>query len=406
LHPKASLKKCLPKTINYKNLKMNNIKFNKMNTYRIIIPILVIAMVFACKPDKNAELAKKLAELTELRKQHDEIADKIKKLELETIDSSKIEKGLLVSVSEIKPTEFKHYIEVQGKLDGEDYVDVSPEAVGVVEEIYVTNGQAVKKGQPLASMNHSALRDQLKALESQYALAKETFEKQQKLWDQKIGSEIQYLQAKSGKEALESQLAATRKQIDMYIIKSPINGTVEDINIKVGQMASAANPVPPFRVINFNSIKVKAEVAEAYSQKVKTGDNVIVMFPDLNREISATISSASRYINPVNRTFNIEIRLNPDKNGFKANMVSVVKINDYKNDKAIVIPINYIQTDPDGNFVYVADKKNDKYLAKKAFIEQGQSYNGMVEISKGLAVGDKVITSGYLDLEVGETIAF
>lgn len=369
-----------------------------MNAYKGFIPVLILAVVFSCKPDKKAELAK-------LRKQHDEIAEQIKKLESEMTDST-IQKTLNVSVADLQQTSFQHYIEVQGKLDGEDYIDVSPEGVGVVEEVYAHVGQSVSKGQILARLNDAAGREQLKALETQYKLAKDAFEKQQRLWDQKIGSEMQYLQAKTNKEALESQLAGSRKQLDMLTIKSPIAGTVEEVNIKVGQMASAQNPVPPFRVINFSSIKVKAELAEAYAQKVNVGDNVLVYFPDLNREISAKVTTVSRYISPSSRTFSVEVRLNPDKNGLKANMVAVLKINDYKVDKGLIIPINYIQSDPNGNFVYVAEAKGNTTIAKKVFIEQGQSYNGMVEVLKGLKVGDKVITSGYLDLEEGERISF
>jgi membrane fusion protein, multidrug efflux system len=381
-----------------KNKRTKNINFTDMNAYKGFIPVLILAVVFSCKPDKKAELAK-------LRKQHDEIAEQIKKLESEMTDST-IQKTLNVSVADLQQTSFQHYIEVQGKLDGEDYIDVSPEGVGVVEEVYAHVGQSVSKGQILARLNDAAGREQLKALETQYKLAKDAFEKQQRLWDQKIGSEMQYLQAKTNKEALESQLAGSRKQLDMLTIKSPIAGTVEEVNIKVGQMASAQNPVPPFRVINFSSIKVKAELAEAYAQKVNVGDNVLVYFPDLNREISAKVTTVSRYISPSSRTFSVEVRLNPDKNGLKANMVAVLKINDYKVDKGLIIPINYIQSDPNGNFVYVAEAKGNTTIAKKVFIEQGQSYNGMVEVLKGLKVGDKVITSGYLDLEEGERISF
>jgi membrane fusion protein, multidrug efflux system len=376
-----------------------------MNAMKLVIPILILSLVVSCKSDKDAERTKKMAELTELRKKHDDIADQIKKLEDELTDSSSI-KFLHITVDQIQPKTFKHYIEVQGKLDGEDYVDVAPEGVGVVEEIYVTIGQTVNKGQALARLNDAAGREQLKALETQYKLAKDAFEKQQRLWDQKIGSEMQYLQAKTNKEALESQLAGTRKQLDMLTIKSPINGTVEEVNIKIGQMASAANPVPPFRVINFSSIKVKAEVAEAYSQKVKVGDNVQVYFPDLDREVTAKITAASRYISPTNRTFTVEARLNPDKNGFKANMVAVLKINDYTAEKAVIVPINYIQSDPNGNFIYIVSPNGKQNIAKKSFIEQGISYDGMVEITKGLNAGDKVISSGYLDLEEGENVTF
>lgn len=371
-----------------------------MNTTKFI-PFLLLAVItiFGCKPDKVAELNK-------LRKQHDEISEKIKQLEKEISDPEKEQKTLRVSVATIQPTQFKHYIEVQGRLDGEDNVDVFPEAQGVVTEVFATIGQSVTKGQALARLDVGPANDQLKALETQYKFAKETFEKQQRLWDQKIGSEIQYLQAKTAKEQLESQINATKKQINMMTIKAPIDGTVEEVNVKIGQFASAASPVPPFRVLNFGSIKVKADVAEAYSKKVNVGDDVQVYFPDLNKEITAKISAASRFISPTNRTFTVEVRLKPEKNGYKANMVAVLKITDYSANNAIVVPVNYVQSDPNGTFVYVADNKGNKNVAKRVAIEQGQNYNGMVEITKGLTSGQKVVTSGYLDLEEGENITF
>jgi hypothetical protein len=136
------------------------------------------------------------------------------------------------------------------------------------------------------------------------------------------------------------------------------------------------------------------------------GDNVIAVFPDLNKEINAKITTASRYISPANRTFTVEVRLAPEKNGFKANMIAILKINDYKADKALVIPINYIQSDPKGNFVYIVKMKGSKNIATKAFISEGQSYNGMIEVTKGLQPEDKIITSNYLELEEGENITF
>jgi RND family efflux transporter MFP subunit len=371
-----------------------------MNTKRIVPFLLIFAIaMFGCKQDKVAQLNK-------LRKQRDEITEKIKKLEEVVGDPAKNQKTLRVSVETIQPTVFKHYVEVQGKLDGEDNVDAVPEGQGVVTQVLVTVGQPVTKGQPLARLDAGPASDQLKALETQYKFAKETFEKQQRLWDQKIGSEMQYLQAKTAKEQLNSQLAATRKQIDMMTIKSPINGTVEEVNVKVGQFSSAALPTPPFRVLNFSTVKVKAEVAETYSKKVKVGDNVQVYFPDLDKEITTKITSASRFINPTSRTFTVEAKLNPEKNSYKANMVAVLKITDYMANNTFVIPVNYIQSDPEGDFVYVADTKGNKSIAKKVKIEQGLSYNGMVEITKGLTAGQKVITSGYLDIEEGETITF
>jgi len=371
-----------------------------MNTIHVkIATILALVIMISCGSDKKAELIK-------LRKQHDEIADQIQKLEKAIGDSSQTEKFLRVGVKAIELSVFKHYVEVQGKLDGENNVDVYPEGAGVVEEVLVSVGQAVTKGQALARLDDGPVRDQLKAIETQSKFAQETFEKQQRLWDQKIGSEMQYLQAKTAKEQLESQKAAVRKQLGMMTIKAPISGTVEEVNLKLGQYASAAVPTPPFRVLNFGIIKVKAEVAEAYARKVNVGDAVQIYFPDLNKEITAKITTASRFINPASRTFTVEARLNPEKNGYKANMVAVLKITDYKADNAIVIPVNYVQTDPNGSFVYIADNKGAKNIAKKVPIDQGQSYNGLIEITKGLKVGDKVVTSGYLDLEEGEKITF
>lgn len=370
-----------------------------MNTKKFIPFLFIFAIaIFGCKQDKVAELNK-------LRKQRDEIADKIKQLEKELGDPEKAGKSLHVSVATLQSTQFKHYIEVQGRLDGEDNVDVYPEAQGVVTDVFVSVGQSVNKGQALARLDVGPANDQLKAIETQYKFAKETFEKQQRLWDQKIGSEMQYLQAKTAKEQLESQRAAILKQIDMMTIKAPITGTVEEVNVKIGQ-SSAAMQTPPFRVLNFGTLKVKADVSESYAKKVNVGDNVQVYFPDLNKEITAKVSAASRFISPTNRTFGVEVRLNPEKNGYKANMVAVLKITDYTAENAIVLPVNYIQSDPNGLFVYVADSNGNKSVAKRVGIVEGQSYNGMVEITKGLTPGQKVVTSGYLDLEEGETITF
>lgn len=368
------------------------------SVYLKLVAVSLVVFVTACQPDKKTQLG-------QLKKQQAELSAKIKKLEAEIAasDTTKDEsKSRQVAIMEIKPETFKHYIEVQGRLDGEDNLDVYPEAMGIVESVNVKNGQAVSRGQVMARLNDAAVREQLKGLETQYQFVKETFEKQERLWNQKIGSEMQYLQAKSQKESLEAQLAATRKQIDMMTIKAPISGTVEDVVLKVGQTASPQ--FPAFRVMNFGSLKVKADVAEAYSNKINVGDDVIVLFPDLNKEIPAKVNTASRYINPINRTFQIEVRLNPEKDGFKANMVAVLKIIDYKVNNAIVVPVNLIQTDPVGNFIYVVQNDAGKDVAKKTYIKQGQSYNGTVEITDGLKAGDKVISSGYLDLEEGEAI--
>ncbi len=247
-------------------------------------------------------------------------------------------------------------------------------------------------------------QEQLKSLQSNYNLALEAFQKQDNLWKQQIGSEMQYLQAKTNKESLESQIAALKKQIDMTIIKSPINGTVEESMIKVGQAVSPT--VPAFRVVNFSNLKVTADVAEAYADKINTGDQVIVYLPDIKQEIIARVTFCSKYINPTNRTYAVEARLTTSTSKLKANMVAVVKINDYHSPKAYVLPVNLVQTDNNGQFVLVAKQENNTYVASKQPVQTGQIYNGIAEIVNGLDSGQKVITGGYLELNAGETVRF
>ena len=189
----------------------------------------------------------------------------------------------------------------------------------------------------------------------------------------------------------------------MYKIKSPINGTVEEVNLKVGQMA-AAGVLPSFRVVNFSSVKVYADIAESYAPKVKAGNKAIIYFPDYKKEIPATVNFSSRYINPTNRTFQIEARLAPGSLDYRANMIALVRINDYHAEKAVVLPVNAIKETVQGKFVFVAETVNGKTVARKKSIEVGQTYNGMAEVISGLSEGDKVITTGQNGLTEGQAV--
>jgi RND family efflux transporter MFP subunit len=215
---------------------------------------------------------------------------------------------------------------------------------------------------------------------------------------------MQYLQAKAAKESLESQIDALKRQIDMTRIKSPISGTLEESMVKVGQAVSPA--MPAFRVVNFGDLKVTADVAEAYTSKINVGDEVIVYLPDIKKEINAKVSFTSKYINPTNRTFSVEAKLQTATQDLKANMVAVLKINDYKSAKAFVLPVNLVRTDNSGEFVLVAKQENNQFVARKQIVETGLIYNGLAEILKGLEPGEKVITGGYLNLNEGEAVRF
>ena len=309
-----------------------------------------------------------------------------------------------VSTSEIKSQEFNHFLEVQGKVDGDDNVSVSPKSMGVITQIFVNNGDHVKKGQHLAQLDDAVLQNGLKELKSGLDFATQMYDKQKALWDQKIGSEVQYLTAKNNKESLENKMATLKDQIDMMKVKSPIDGDVEDVPVKVGQ--SLAPGMTAFRVINFSHVKIVAEVAEAYSAKIKTGDDVIISIPDLNKEVKAKITFSSKYINPTNRTFIIEVRLNPNTIDARANLIAVIKINDYKVHSAIVIPVNYIQKSLEGQFVVLANENQPaKLIAHRQKVSVGMIYNGLAEIKSGLKEGDKVISAGYLDLNEGQAIS-
>jgi RND family efflux transporter MFP subunit len=364
-----------------------------------IIFLLLLAMAVACgKPsDKKAELAK-------LKKQHDELSIKIKDLEteLQVGDSTKMDKVTAVSITEAKPEAFNHYLEVQGKVDGEDNIAVSAQMAGSITAVYVKEGDPVRKGQVLAQIDNSVMQQQIASTKQQLDFATSMFVKQKALWDKQIGSEVQYLTSKNTKENLEKALATLNDQLEMTRIKSPINGSVEEVNLKVGQMASPG--LPAVRVVNFSTVKVVAEIAEAYAPKVKPGDKVIVYFPDFNTEIQSQIRFTSKYINPINRTFQSEVRLGPSKVEYRANMMAVVKINDYSNPAAFAVPITLIRDSQSGKYIYVAKEENGKLVARRLQVTVGSTYNGLAEITDGVAAGQKIITTGFNSLIDGELI--
>jgi RND family efflux transporter MFP subunit len=367
-----------------------------------VLFLLTILTAAACGGGNNE------AKLEALKNKRDKINQQIEQLEAKIAasgDSASLQtSSAFVSIEDVQSQTFSHYIEVQGKLDGDENIAVYPEAAGNLTHVNARVGQHVRAGEILATINDAAYRDQLKSLQTNYNLALEAFQKQENLWKQQIGSEMQYLQAKANKESLESQLAALNKQIDMTRIKSPISGNVEESMVKVGQAVSPA--MPAFRVVNFSDLKVTADVAEAYADKIHTGDEVIVYLPDIKQEIKARITFNSKYINPTNRTYLVEAKLKTATEKLKANMVAIVKIRDYQAADAYVLPVNLVQTDNKGQFVLVAQPENDQYYAKKQPVKTGQIYNGVAEIIDGLVPGQKVITGGYLNLDEGEPVRF
>jgi membrane fusion protein, multidrug efflux system len=355
----------------------------KIYSYTVVL-ILLLASCGSPKEDPKAELAK-------LRSERSAIETRIAELEkqMAATDSTGGKKAIEVVATALKAAPFKTYIEIQGRIDADEHVNLAPEIPGTITRINVKVGDEVSKGQVLAETDARALNQQLAATQVSVALASQMYEKQKNLWDQKIGTEMQFLQTKAMKEASESGLAALQEQIRMTKIISPINGTVDEVAVKIGQAASPG--IPAISVINFSNLKVKADVAESYLARVKTGNEALVLFPDMNDSIRARVHYASRAINPMTRTFNVEVNLD-NKKEYHPNMVAKLRINDYISSKPrIVVPVKYIQKNSGESYVFVAE--NGK--AVKKVITVGREYSGHAEIEKGLTEGELLITEGY-----------
>ncbi len=359
----------------------------------LLIPVISLFIGSCGTADQKAELEK-------LKKQKSEIEAKILVLEEEIAksDTSKAEKNTDVRTMALVPSIFKAYIEIQGKVDADENVSLSTSIPGTVTKISTKVGQEVTKGQVLAETDASALNQQMNDLQVNLDLAKQVLEKQSNLWAQKIGTEIQYLQAKTTKESLEKKMAALQEQLRMTKIVSPIDGTVDAVNIKIGQMVAPG--LPAINVINFANLKVKADVSESYAARVKTGNDVIVLFPDLKDTVVSKISYAARAINPLTRTFNVEVNLS-NNSSYHPNMVAKIKINDYQSAKPeIIVPIKYIQKGTNESFVFIAE--NNKVV--KRIVKINREYNGLAEVTEGLKENDLLITDGFDLVNEGDNI--
>jgi RND family efflux transporter MFP subunit len=348
---------------------------------------------------KEELLKQKYAEFNALRKEISQLEMELRK---EKGDSTAAGKPVRITV--IQPTSFVHSIDIQGRIDAEESVSVGPQMPGLVKRVLVQAGDKVAAGQTLAELDTDAMNQQLSALKLQRDLAKQVYDRQKNLWDQKIGTELQFLQTKTQYEALNKQVAALEEQIAMARVTSPIGGTVDAVGLKVGEMASPG--FTTIQIVNTGKLRAKGEVAEGYISKVRTGSDVAITLPDAdNKTIQTKVTHAGRIINKLNRTFNVEVALAPNEENVVPNMIAVIKITDYKNDSAKVVPLAAIQQGADGKtFVYVAATSGGKTVAEKRDVTYTFSYNGKAEITTGLSEGDRVITEGYADLTPGDVL--
>jgi len=387
---------------------MNNTTRNYIKMYKKGIFILMLLTVAACSSgtkDKAKQIDDLKKKKTALLQQKTDIDVKIADIQnqLKALGDSSQGKIETISIIPPHPGEFKHYIEVQGKVESDENVIISAKAAGEIKSLTVEPGDVVKKGQVLGKIDASIIEESIEEIKTSLNLAQTVYDKQKNLWDQKIGTELQYLQAKSNLESLQKRLNTTNQQLDMYYIKSPIDGTVDEVLPKIGESVGPGSPV--VHVVNYAKSKITAEVAESYISSVNKGDMAMIVFPDEDKTISTPVNVVSRAINAADRTFKIELKPNGNDIELHPNMIAVVKINDYSNKKAMTLPVNLIQKDEEGTFVYVAVKGSHGFEAKKKLITTGISYGGNIEVS-GLDANDQVINSGYENVVDGQAVAF
>jgi RND family efflux transporter MFP subunit len=382
---------------------------------KIYIIATAALVLMACGGDKKQTVEDVIAttnpetmraKRSELAEEQQAINEKIKQLDVALSEYDTNEKVPLITTFTAKKDTFNHYLELQGNVTTKDLLVITPEYNGILTNVYVKEGQAVSKGQILGKIDDGGLTQQLSQLQIQTELAKTTFERQQRLWDQKIGSEIQYLQAKSTYEAQSSAVDQTKKQIAKTVIKAPFSGTIDDVITEKGSVV-AAGQSPIMRIINLNNMYIETDVPESYIPYVSKGKKVEVDFPVLGKTISTDIRQAGDFINPSNRTFKIEVGVpNKDKT-IKPNLTARLKINDYTSNNALLIPQSIISENAEGEqYIYVVNDKNENEegIAKKAIIKTGKTQGDVIEVLEGIENGAEIISEGARSVEDGQTV--
>lgn len=371
---------------------------------KISILFLTALVLVSCGGDKKStEAIIESGNLEAIRAKRAEIVTKQTEIqeELKTIDEaiSKLDTvkhvPLITSIT-AKEELFNHFFEVQGSVTTKDLLVVTPEYNGILTNVYVKEGQKVSRGQALAKIDDGGLGQQLAQLEIQAELAKTTFERQKRLWDQKIGSEIQYLQAKSNYEAQTRVVNQLQQQVAKTIVRAPFSGTIDDVISEQGSVV-AAGQTPLLRIVNLNNMYIETEVPESYISDVTKGKAVMAEFPVLGKTFETQVRQAGDFINPANRTFKVEVDIPNKDHLVKPNLTAKLKINDYTNEKAILIPQSIISENAQGEqYVYVVDNKNSENegIAKKVIITTGKTQGDVIEVLSGIKSGTEIIKEG------------
>jgi membrane fusion protein (multidrug efflux system) len=397
-----------------KTKKTNQSTINKTPMKKIITILLFSAVLVACgKQDKqsvsavikNGDLEAMKAKKAEVLASYDSIGKILGELDNAITLKDTLKKLPLITTYTLSDTLFKHYVDIQGDVETNQNILIYPEYQGLLTRVYVKEGDKVSKGQLLAKIDDGGLSNQLAQMETQYQLAKTTFERQERLWNQKIGSEIQYLQAKANMESAQSQVNQMRSQVGRTSVRAPFSGEIDQIVTDQGQVVAPGGQ-PLMRIVNLSDMYVKASVPEAYLKSITKGTNVKVTFPALNKSVDGKVRNVGNYINPNNRTFEIEIDVpNKDKT-IKPNLIAKLEINDYSQTNAKLIPANVIQENSKGEkYVFIVSEViGDEAKVSRKQVETGKKYEGLIEVLSGLEDGQTIVKDGALTLKDGALV--
>jgi RND family efflux transporter MFP subunit len=367
-------------------------------TFKLLPLSLIVLLAYSCSSGTGEGLDAKKAELEKLKAQSTELTESIKELETEiaTLDPefAKLgQKTILITTANARKGNFEHFVEVTGSVLSKKNVSISAEASGLVLEIPAVEGMRAKKGQVLAKINAESIQRNIDELENSLDLATTLFEKQERLWKQQIGTEVQYLEAKNRKEGLERSLKTIKTQLDKGVIRAPFDGTVETVQVRTGELVQPGMAM--FQFVGENDLFIEADISESYISVMAKGDSVDVSFPSLNQEFKTKVSAIGSIINPNNRTFKVEVFL-PRMQNLKPNMIAVLRIKDYENAEGVVVPSHLILSDTKGDYLFIVAEN----VAKKTYVKRGKTFGEESEILEGLDGTEVLVDKGFR--EVGD----
>jgi RND family efflux transporter MFP subunit len=382
-----------------------------------IITLLIATLILtSCGGEKKKNSVESVLEsnnLESIRKKRADLVneqqilhEKIKQLDEAITKIDTVKHVPLITTFTAKQVVFKHTLEIQGNVTTKNLLVITPEYNGILTNVYVKEGQNVSKGQILAKIDDGGLSQQLAQMQIQADLAKTTFERQKRLWDQKIGSEIQYLQAKSAYESQEEAIKQMNQQLAKTIVRAPFSGTIDDVITEQGSVVGAGQ-TPLMRIVNLSNMYIETDVPESYITDVTKGKHVSVEFPVLGKTIDAKIRQAGNYINPANRTFKVEVGIPNTDKSIKPNLTARLKINDYTNEKALLVPQSIISENAEGEqYVYVVNNKNsdEEGIAKRVIIKTGKTQGDVIEVLEGIENGVEIIHEGARTVKDGQTV--